>query len=45
MSSAGASVYTKEVVIGAIALAGIGFHLMLRFGIGRPARSSVFRRK
>jgi len=34
MSSDGASFYTKEVAIGAIALAGIGFHLMLRFGIG-----------
>ena len=34
ISSAGASVYTKEVAIGLIALAGIGFHLLLRFGIG-----------
>ena len=34
MSSAGASFYTKEGAIGAIALVGIGFHLMLRFGIG-----------
>ena len=34
ISSAGTSVCTKEVAIGVIALAGIGFHLLLRFGIG-----------